>query len=234
MTAATAKPRKPRAAKKKTAAAGDEAALKAAVLQAALAHVPFEGFTDKVLEQAGAEAGIDRQMLTRLFPHGPLSLVEVFSEQADASMVKQLGRTKLSALKVRERIATAIRTRLAVLEPQKEAARRATAFLTLPPHAALGIRLLYRTVDTIWRTIGDTSTDFNFYTKRAILAGVYSTTLMRWFTDESADHALTEEFLQHRIDNVMRFEEFKSQLRERAKIFPSWADIFNRPGARRS
>ena len=78
-----------------------------------------------------------------------------------------------------------MRTRLEILKPHKEAARRAAAFLSLPLNAALGAKLLYRTVDAMWRAAGDTSTDFNFYTKRAILAGVYASTLMRWFNDTS-------------------------------------------------
>ncbi len=92
-------------------------------------------------------------------------------------------------MKIRERISAAVLARLEVLAPHKEAARRAGAFLTLPPHAPLGMTLLYRTVDAMWRAAGDTSTDFNFYTKRAILAGVYSATLMRWFNDDSEDEA---------------------------------------------
>src|SRR5205814_99691 len=100
-------------------------------------------------------------------------------------------------------------------------ARRAAAFLTLPPHASTGVKLLYRTVDAIWRGIGDTSTDFNFYTKRAILAGVYSTTLLRWFSDASADEKDTNEFLRRRIDDVMRFEKFKAHIRERTSALPS-------------
>ena len=91
----------------------------------------------------------------------------------------------------------------------------------------MGAKLLYRTVDTIWRAIGDTSTDFNFYTKRAILAAVYSATLMRWFTDDSEGEAATQEFLAHRIDNVMQFEKLKADIRERTKGWPSFADIMH-------
>jgi len=112
-----------------------------------------------------------------------------------------------------------------LLKPHKEATRRAAAFLTLPPHAAMGAKLLYRTVDAIWRAIGDTSTDFNFYTKRAILAAVYSSTLMRWFTDDSDGETATQEFLDNRIENVMQFEKLKADFRERAKGWPSFADI---------
>jgi len=219
--------RKPRTKRKPAAEAGarDDAALKVAVLDAALPHVPFDGFTDKVLADAATEAGLDKISLVRLFPEGPLSLVEAFSESIDAEMEKRLARLKLAQMKIRDRIGTAVTARLALLKPHKEAARRAAAFLTLPPHAPMGAKLLYRTVDTIWRAIGDTSTDFNFYTKRAILAAVYSATLMRWFTDDSEGEAATQEFLAHRIDNVMQFEKLKADIRERTKTWPSFADI---------
>jgi ubiquinone biosynthesis protein COQ9 len=118
-------------------------------------------------------------------------------------------------------------TRLSVVRDHKEAARRAAAFLTLPPHATLGVKLLYRTVNEIWRGIGDTSTDFNFYTKRAILAGVYSSTLLRWFTDKTPDESDTRDFLDRRIADVMRFEKFKAQVKERAAQWPSFSDILN-------
>jgi ubiquinone biosynthesis protein COQ9 len=218
---ATEKARKPRRTRASTGDAKD------AILAAALVHVPFDGFTDKVLERAAKHVGVARNEISRLFPAGPLSLVEAFSESADAEMVRLLAKIKLQNLKVRERIALAIKTRLAVLRPHKEAARRAAAFLTLPPHAATGIKLVYNTVDAIWRAIGDTSTDFNFYTKRATLAGVYSTTLMRWFSDSSEDEEITNAFLQRRIDDVMRFEKFKAQIRERASGLPSLSEILN-------
>jgi len=221
-------PAKPRRQRRPRSAA--EA--KDAVLAVALVHVPFDGFTDKVLERAGAEAQIAGNDIARLFPQGPLSLVEAFSESADAEMGRLLAKTKLSNFKIRERIALAVKMRIAVLRPHKEAARRAAAFLTLPPHAAMGARLLYRTVDTIWRGIGDTSTDFNFYTKRAILAGVYSSTLLRWFSDSSEDEEITNAFLQRRIDEVMRFEKFKAQVRDRARAWPGLSAIFNPPPRR--
>ena len=136
-------------------------------------------------------------------------------------METALAQCDLPSMKVRERIRTAVKTRLAVLKPNKEAARRAAAFLTLPPHAPLAATLLYDTVDAIWRAAGDTSTDFNFYTKRAILAGVYSTTLLRWFTDQSADESATDAFLAARIENVMQFEKFKAQVKTAFARVPS-------------
>jgi ubiquinone biosynthesis protein COQ9 len=207
--------------KKKT----DEAGLKDAVLAAALKHAVFDGFTDKSLAQAGEEAGTDKETLKRLFPNGPLSLVEAFSDAADAEMEKVLAALDLKAMKVRMRISTAVMARIEAIKPHKEAARRAAAFLTLPPHAALGTKLVYRTVDLMWRAAGDTSTDFNFYTKRAILAGVYSSTLVKWFTDQSPDESETTAFLASRIENVMQFEKLKAQVKEGLDRLPPLADV---------
>jgi ubiquinone biosynthesis protein COQ9 len=104
----------------------------------------------------------------------------------------------------------------------------------MPTNTPLGGKLVYQSVDAMWRAAGDTSTDFNFYTKRAILAGVYSTTLMRWFTDTTADESETRAFLDARIGNVMQFEKFKAEVRERAKDWPSFADIVRGFNTRRS
>jgi len=202
----------------------DDQALRQAVLMAALPHAAFDGFSDSLLQKAGKEAGVSPSDLARLFEGGPLSLVEYFSTYADEEMEKRLAATDLKAMKIRERIATAVKTRLAILKPHKEAARRAAALLSLPMHAALGAKLMYRTVDAMWRAAGDTSTDFNFYTKRGILAGVYASTAMRWFNDTSEDEKPTEEFLAARIENVMQFEKFKAKAKEALSNFPAFAD----------
>jgi ubiquinone biosynthesis protein COQ9 len=195
-----------------------------AVLAAALPHAAFDGFTDAVLQKAGMEAGLAPTDLARLFENGPAGLVEFYSVQTDAEMEKRLAAQDLKAMKIRERIAAAVKTRLAILKPHKEAARRAAAMLSLPMHAALGAKLLYRTVDTMWRAAGDTATDFNFYTKRGILAGVYGSTAMRWFNDTSEDEKTTDEFLAARIENVMQFEKFKSKAKEALANFPAFGD----------
>jgi ubiquinone biosynthesis protein COQ9 len=139
-------------------------------------------------------------------------------------MESRLAETDLKAMKIRERIAAAVLARLSVLRLNKEAARRAAAFLSLPMHAALGTRLAWRTVDAIWRAAGDTSTDFNFYTKRGILVGVYGSTVVRWFNDDSPDESATREFLAARIENVMQFEKFKAKAKEALSAFPMFAD----------
>ncbi len=215
--------------KKKT---GD-ARLKAAMLQAALKHVVFDGFSDKVLAGAAKEVGADKDAIRRLFPDGPLSLVEAFSESADAEMDRTLSAMDLKSMKIRARIAAAVMARIEAVRPHKEAARRAAAFLTLPPHAALGVKLVYRTVDAMWRAAGDTSTDFNFYTKRGILAGVYSATLMRWFTDTSPGESATTQFLADRIENVIQFEKFKMRLKQSFDRLPPLSEILGSVNGRR-
>jgi ubiquinone biosynthesis protein COQ9 len=215
--------------KKKT----DDSTLKTNVLEAALKHVVFDGFTDKVLAGAAKEAGVDKSTVARLFPNGALSLVEAFSQSADAEMEKRIAALDLKSMKVRERIAAAVKARITAVRPHKEAARRAAAFLTLPPHAALGAKLVYRTVDAMWRAVGDKSTDFNFYTKRGILAGVYSATLMRWFTDDSADEQATDAFLADRIENVMQIEKFKARAKEAFERLPPLSEIIGAFNARR-
>ena len=199
--------------------------LKAVVLEAALKRAADEGFTEAMLSAAGKDASTGAEMLAHIFPQGPASVVEFFSQCSDAAMEKVLADKNLSEMKVRERISTAVLARIDAIRPHKEAARRAAAFLLMPAHAPLGMKLLYQTVDAMWRAAGDTSTDFNFYTKRAILSAVYSSTLMRWFNDASQDEIATHEFLAARIENVMQFEKFKAEMRERTKGMPSFADV---------
>jgi ubiquinone biosynthesis protein COQ9 len=172
--------------------------------------------------------------MLRLFPNKVESLVEFWSEQNDQAMQRLLAKENLPAMKVRERIAAAVLTRLEIMKPHKEASRRAAAYLMMPVHAGLAARLLYRTVDAMWRAVGDASTDFNFYTKRGILAGVYSATLVRWFNDSGEDESATREFLSGRIENVMQFERFKAEVKERTKDLPTFADVVKAFSEKRS
>ena len=201
---------------------GDDESLKKKVLDAALPDAEFDGFSDTVLAKAGEKVGAEKTDLARLFPEGPLSLIEYYSLWADAEVERRLAAMDLKQMKVRERIAAAVLARLSILKPHKEVARRAAAALALPMHAPTAARLMYHSVDAMWRAVGDTSTDFNFYTKRGILAGVYGATLLRWFNDSSKDESATAGFLAARIENVMQFEKFKAGAKKvLAKFRPS-------------
>lgn len=189
--------------------------LRRAVLAAALAHVPFDGWTDRVLPRAAADLGLEAAEARRLFPGGAADLIALFVAEADRRMTEALAGHDMAGLRVRDRIALAVRTRLEQARPHREAVRRALAFHALPFNAAEGTRTLYRTVDAMWRAAGDTATDFNFYTKRALLAGVYGTTLLFWLEDRSEGNAATWAFLDRRIDNVMAIQKLRGRLGKR-------------------
>ena len=190
-------------------------ALRQQVLMTALVDAPFDGFTPGLLSAACKANKVDLITKARLFPADVTSLVAAFSEWADEEMEAGIDRAALSAMKIRARIEHLVLKRLDVLRPHKEAARRAGAFLSLPMHAPLAAKLIWRSVDIMWQLAGDRATDFNFYSKRAILAGVFGATLVRWFNDDSEDEAPTKAFLARRISDVMRFESLKAELKSR-------------------
>ncbi len=174
------------------------------LIAAALAHVPFDGWTGRALRAGAADLGLDAARAANAFPGGPAELLEAFSADIDRRMLAALEARDLKAMKHRQRVATAVRARLELLAPQREAVRRGLSFLAVPRNAALGVRCLYRSVDAIWHAAGDTSTDYNFYTKRLLLAGVYSATLLFWLNDESAGFSETWAFLDRRLAEVIR------------------------------
>ncbi len=179
-----------------------------------LAEAVFEGFSRTALVTAAKRLELPRGEADRLFPGGPLQILTWLSERADRRTVEALEKAGAGTLKVRDRIKLAVRTRIELYAGPKEAVRRALALLAMPLNAPLGLKLLYRTVDAMWYAAGDTSADFNFYTKRATLAGVYSSTLLYWLNDRTPGNEATWAFLDRRIDNVMAFEKLKGRLRK--------------------
>lgn len=173
------------------------------VLLAALAHVPFDGWTETALRAGAADAGLAPSDAHRAFPRGPIEAIEAYSAYADRKMLEALGTMNLSAMRTRDRIAAAIRIRLQQAAPYREAVRRSLAVLALPFNAPVAVRSIHRTVDAIWYAAGDTATDFNWYTKRGLLAGVLSVTVLYWLNDKSEGSADTFAFLDRRIDEVL-------------------------------
>lgn len=174
------------------------------LIQAALPHVAFDGWSWAALYLAAEDLGLDREAAVNAFPEGPVGAVELFSTEADQVMLAAAGEHDLAAMKVRERIALTVRLRLEQNASHKEAIRRALSFLALPQHAVLATRLLYGTVDAVWAAAGDTSDDFNFYSKRLLLAGVYTSTLLYWLEDKSEENAATWAFLDRRLAEALR------------------------------
>ena len=182
----------------------DNDALREEILLAALPHVPFDGWGQTALNRGAADAGHDDATARRLFQGGAAEMIACHSRYADRIMLEALDTCDLDAMKVRERIITAVRTRLEQNSAHREAVRRGLSLLALPQHAPLATRLLYRTVDAMWYAAGDTSTDYNFYSKRALLAGVYSATLLYWLNDKSEGYEATWAFLERRVADVLK------------------------------
>ncbi len=174
------------------------------LLDATLNHVPFDGWTMTALQRAATDLDLDAATAVNAFPGGAAELIAFHSAEADRRMLDALQPLDLPGMRVRDRIAAAVRLRLEQNAAHREAIRRALAFLALPQNGPLGLKCLYRTVDAIWYAAGDTSTDYNFYTKRLLLSGVYSSTLLFWLNDESEDFAETWAFLSRRIDEVLK------------------------------
>jgi ubiquinone biosynthesis protein COQ9 len=190
------------------------------LVAAALPHVPFDGWSMAALFRGGSDIGLDRDTVRRAFPTGPLDAIEHHSRMADRDMLDALADIDLAAMPIRTRIATAVRLRLERSQPGREAIRRACAVLAMPQNAATAARCLYRTVDAIWRAAGDRATGWNFYSKRALLAGVYSTTLLYWLDDRSEGQTATWGFLDRRIENVMQIPKLTGRLKELAARLP--------------
>jgi ubiquinone biosynthesis protein COQ9 len=202
------------------------------LLGATLGHVPFDGWTDASLRRAAEDVGLSTADVLDAFPGGAIETLDLFMALADRKMIADLESADLAALKVRERVLLAVRRRLERVLPHREAVRRGLATLALPQNTPLALKSLYRTVDAVWFGIGDTSTDWNFYSKRAILAGVYGATLLYWLDDRSDGQEKTWDFLARRLDEAIKVPRALGQgidrLRKLATDFPNPLRRFDR------
>lgn len=198
------------------------------LLDAMLSHIPFDGWTSRSLDRAAADCGLEAGFARLVFPGGAMAALDFFLDRADARMVAALEAQGIGEMRIRDRIFAAVMTRLEAAASHREAVRRAVGLLVLPRHAGLAMRSLWRTVDAMWRAAGDTATDYNHYTKRLILSGVYSSTLLVWLDDRGEDSATTREFLARRIDNVMQFEKARAGVLRGCANLPSPARFLGR------
>lgn len=177
--------------------------IKDKIIESALPDVPFDGWTADVLERAAIAAGYEAAMVTAVFPKGVKDAVIYFSHWADKQMLDALKKTDPASLKVRERIALAVRVRFEQLEPYREAERLAIAYWMRPFRKYEGVKLVWKTADVIWDWAGDTATDYNHYTKRGLLSGVLTSTALFWLNDQSPARVDSWAFLDRRIENVL-------------------------------
>lgn len=198
------------------------------LLAAMLTHVAFDGWSDAALTAAAADVGISAEMAELAFPGGAIEALQQHLDDADAELADALAKLDLPSMKIRDRITVAVRSRLEQSAGHREAVRRGLTLLALPQNVAMGSKALWRTADTMWRAAGDTSTDHNWYTKRATLSAVYSAVLLYWLNDESEDHKDTWAFLDRRIEDVMKIEGAKYRMRQSQGYFPSLSRFLGR------
>lgn len=199
---------------------------KTQLLDAALLHVPFDGWSEATFKAAVSDTGLSPTVARAVCPRGALDLAVAFHKRGDAAMVAAVKAADFSQMKFRDKVAAAVRFRLEAVT-DKEAVRRGATLFALPMHAVEGARLVWGTADDIWEVLGDSSDDINWYTKRATLSGVYSATVLYWLGDDSPGHMATWAFLDRRIDEVMQIEKIKARVRQspvlsRVLAGPNW------------
>lgn len=202
--------------------------LRAALAPLLPANAVFDGWGAKALAMAAAEIGVPAERARLAFPGGAAEMIDAWFDAIDRGMATAFPLERIEALKIRARIRDLILYRIEVANPHKEALRRAVAILALPQNLGFAARLAWRSADRIWRIAGDTATDFNHYSKRAILIGVYASTTLVFLDDQSEGLEETRRFLDRRIDDVMRFEKAKGQWRGSGTRLPSLSRFLGR------
>lgn len=192
------------------------------------ANAAFDGWGDAARDMAADAARIDRDVAALAFPRGAVDMIDAWFAAIDAEMAAALPATVLATMKIRARIAALVEARIDAVAPYRESLRRALAILALPQNVAHAAKLGWRSVDGMWRAAGDTATDYNHYTKRTILLGVYGATMTVLLDDDSEGQADTRAFLARRIDGIMAFEKAKAGFIARTEHRPSLSRFIGR------
>ena len=173
----------------------------------------FDGWSRTAVDSAARQLGIDPVQARLAMPKSAARMIDIYIQEVDRGLEASFPPERIAAMKIRERIRALVWHRLEIMGPAREAIRRGLAILAMPQNVPLALRISWRTADQMWRLAGDTSTDFNHYTKRMTLGAVYGSTLLAWLDDQSDGWAETAAFLDRRIDNVMKFEKLKAEWR---------------------
>ena len=181
------------------------------------ANAAFDGWSDAARDMAAQAEGIDTDIAALAFKDGPVDMIDAWFAHIDGVMLAAVPPERLALMKIREKITALVEARLDATSIDRESLRRALAILALPQNLAKATRLGWRTVDTIWRAAGDVATDYNYYTKRTILLGVYASTITVFLDDESEGLAETRAFLGRRINGIMQFEKAKAGFLKRTE-----------------
>jgi len=171
----------------------------------------FDGWTQAAVDTAADQLGVDRAQARLAVPKDRAGKIDLYIRGVDRALEQWFTPERLDGLKIREKIRAIVWKRLELMEPAREAVRRALSVLAMPQNVPAALKTGWRTADVMWRIAGDTSTDYNHYTKRLMLGGVYASTLLVWLDDQTQGFAETADFLDRRIDDVMRIEKLKHE-----------------------
>ena len=202
--------------------------LRAALAPLIPANAVFDGWSDKALEAAASELDVPADRARLCFPGGAVEMIDAWFDAIDRAMARAFPLERIEKMKIRERIRGLVLYRIEVINPHKEALRRAIAILAHPQNAMTAAKLAWRAADRMWRIAGDRATDFNHYTKRGILSALYMSTLLVYLDDEDEELVATRGFLERRIDDVMSFEKVKAQWRGSRQRLPSLSRLLGR------
>ena len=191
-------------------------------------NAAFDGWSDKALAMAAAEVGVPAPRARLCFARGAPEMIDAWFDSVDRDMAAAFPLERVEAMRIRERIRALVMHRIEAMKPNREALRRALSILAQPQNLPLAARLAWRAADRMWRIAGDWATDFNHYSKRAILMGVYGSATLVFLDDDSEGLADTHAFLNRRIDEVMRFEKTKAQWRGNRDRLPSLSRFLGR------
>ena len=173
----------------------------------------FDGWSRAAVDAAADSLGIDKAQARLAMPKTQAGMVDAYIQAVDRALGEQFTEGRLAGMKIRQKIRALVWQRLQIMAPAREAVRRGVALLAMPQNLPLGARIGWRSADLMWRIVGDTSTDYNHYTKRLLLGGVYASTLLIWLDDNGEGWTETGAFLDRRIDDVMTFEKWKAEWR---------------------
>ncbi|MEX0693016.1 MAG: COQ9 family protein [Rhodospirillales bacterium] len=208
--------------------ADDLVVLRDRMLEAALPHVPFDGWSERAMAAGEAASGLGAGAAYRAFPGGLADMAAHASDYFDRRMLERLDQLDLSTMKVREKVSAGVRARIEACAPHKQAHRRLLSYLALPTHKVMATRLAWETCNRIWYAAGDEATDFNYYTKRGLLFPVYTTTVLYWHTDASDGYADTWGYLDRRIADVMKIPGYQARFKKSLTNLPNPLNFLKR------
>ncbi len=188
----------------------------------------FDGWKEAAVDSAAAALDIDPAVARLAFPKDQVGMISAYVEAVDAALAEAFPAEIVAAMRISQRIRALLLKRYEIMTPAREALRRALSILALPQNISVAVRLGWRSSDAMWRLAGDTATDLNHYSKRAILSSIDAATLLVWIDDDSEGQADTVDFLDRRLSGVARFEKAKAKWTGSADRRPSFARFVGR------